>query len=50
MKRPKRKVVEYIRCVRCGRLVERRMARPGPEGGLLGPECLRKAVHEALHS
>lgn len=44
MPRGRKRAKDYVRCTGCGRLTERVNARPGPDGGRYGPECISRAV------
>lgn len=37
---------DYARCTGCGKLTEKASLTPGPDGGLFGPECAKRAMRE----
>lgn len=36
---------DYGRCTSCNKLCEKASLKPGPEGGMVGPECLKKVLN-----
>lgn len=38
---------DVVRCAACGRLIERKNARPGPDGVIYGGICYDRAVRKA---
>lgn len=40
------RISDYGVCTRCGRVVEKSNLHVGPDGGRLGPECMKIALRD----